>query len=185
MTTLEQALEALTAKGDALGNALALEQELEDDRAAIKADAIRRVMKRDDLAATPAEKIVETDEQYFQHRAKQRASIIARYRADAEYKAADAAATHASLITPAMVELQAKISGLEVDLKRARRETDLKEIELRRSNGWLSERIRDVEMLTEANGHLQHEVDRLRSAAGLAEPFVLPASLLAPDPRFG
>jgi hypothetical protein len=181
MTSLELLLEQLTAKGEALGNALAHEQELEDDRAAIKADAIVRVMKRDGLAATPAEKVVETDEQYFQHRARQRASIVARYRADAEYKAANAAATQASLITPVMVELQAKISGLETDLKRAKRETDLKEIELRRANGWLADRIRDVDVLTETNQTLEAQIAELR-ATGETSP--APVSKFAPDRRF-
>lgn len=146
-TPFESALARLIYAGEALGDATAHEQELEDDRAAIKADAIVRVMKRDGLAATPAEKIVETDEEYFKHRAKQRASIVARFRADAEYQVAKATATQASLITPAMIELQTKIAGLEKDLKQAKREVDLREIATRRANGYLADRIRDVEQL--------------------------------------
>lgn len=140
---LDAALVILMMKGVALGQALALEQELEDDRAAIKADAIVRVMKRDGLAATPAEKIVETDEQYFQHRAKQSASIVARYRADAEYHAAKAAATQASLITPNAIELRATVVALSRDLGIAKRELDVKEVQLRRANGQIADLIRE------------------------------------------
>jgi hypothetical protein len=153
-TPFESALARLIYAGEALGEALAREQELEDDRAAIKADAIVRVMKRDGLAATPAEKIVETDEQYFLHRAAQNASIVARFRADAEYHAAQAAATQASLITPSMVELKAKISSLEAQLKTSKSETQVREVALRRANGFLADRIRDVDELTKANREL-------------------------------
>jgi hypothetical protein len=107
-TPFESALARLIYAGEALGCALAHEQELEDDRAAIKADAIKRVMVRDGVAATPAEKVVETDPQYFEHRAKQRASIVERFKADAEYWAAKAEATQASLITPDVFTLEAK-----------------------------------------------------------------------------
>lgn len=149
--TFEQLLEILKAKGEALGDATAHEQELEDDRAAIKADAVTRIMKRDNLAATPAEKIVETDEEYFRHRAKQRASIVARFRADAEYEAAKAAATNASLHTPSIIELKVQVSRLK-------REIDLKEIALRRANGYLADRIHDVDTLTEVNRKFREQL---------------------------
>lgn len=174
MKDLTLLLEELRAKGEALGDALAHEQELEDDRAAIKADAIVRIMKRDSLAATPAEKIVETDEEYFKHRARQRASIVARYRADAEYHAAIAAAVQASLVTPSMIELQSKISGLEKDLKQAKRDVDLREIALRRANGLLADRIRDVEQLTA-------KVRELTAGSGEEKTFTPIA--FASDPR--
>jgi hypothetical protein len=159
MKPLTELLEELKAKAEALADALNHESELEDDRAAIKADAIVRIMKRDSLAATPAEKIVETDEQYFKHRAAQRASVVARFRADAEYEAAKAAATQASLITPSMIELQTKITGLEKDLKLSKRETDLREIALRRANGYLADRIREVDNLTECNRRLSAKLE--------------------------
>ena len=97
--------------------AQAHEQELEDDRAAIKADAIQRIMKREGLAATPAEKIVETDEAYFLHRQRQRFSVVDRFKADAEYQAAKAEATQASLITPDMIELEVKSERLSIAVK--------------------------------------------------------------------
>jgi hypothetical protein len=183
--SLEELLEILKAKGEALGDALAHEQELEDDRAAIKADAITRIMKRDGLAATPAEKIVETDEEYFKHRAAQRASIVARFRADAEYQAAKAAATRASLITPSMIELQGKISGLEKDLKQAKRDVDLREIALRRANGYLADRIRDVDNLTECNRRLsaQLEVEPRKDSFGTLEQSRETLPEFASDPR--
>lgn len=110
---LESAVAKLKARADALGLALTLEQSLEDDRAAIKADAIKRVMVRDGIAATPAEKIVETDAYYFEHRDKQRDSIISRIRADAEYWAAKCEATQASRITPDVFVLDAENAELE------------------------------------------------------------------------
>lgn len=171
---LTSLLEQLVAKGEAAGQALAHEQELEDDRAAIKADAIVRIMKRDSLAATPAEKIVETDEQYFLHRAEQRASIVARFRAAAEYEAAKAAATQASLLTPSMIELKAKITGLEKDLKEAKRALDLKEIALRRANGFLADRIRDVDNLGTEN-------KKLRAQLGLEPELRVPFDTLEPS----
>jgi vacuolar-type H+-ATPase subunit I/STV1 len=152
---LDAAIAILMLKGVALGQALALEQELEDDRAAVKADAIGRIMKRDGLAATPAEKIVETDEEYFRHRAKQRASIVSRFRADAEYQAAKSRATAASFRTPALIELELlndkqerRIDELTKQRDEMKRESELKEIALRRANGQLADRIKEVEELT-------------------------------------
>jgi hypothetical protein len=177
--TFEHLLATLTAKAEALGDATAHEQELEDDRAAIKADAIVRIMARDKIAATPAEKIVETDQEYFKHRAAQRASIVARFRAEAEYEAAKAAATRASLITPSMVELQAKIAGLEKELKQAKREIDVREIATRRANGFLADRIRDVEQLTAKIRLLEDEIEVLSQPPDIgAGP-----NLFASDPR--
>jgi hypothetical protein len=112
---LESAIARLKEKGDARGWAQAYEQELEDLRAAIKADAIQRIMKRDGCAATPAEKIVETDPDYFAHRETQRASIVARFKADAEYQAAKAEATQASLLTPDVLILEADNRALLSD----------------------------------------------------------------------
>jgi len=116
-TPFESALARLIYAGEALGLALTLEQSLEDDRAAIKADAIQRIMKRDGIAATPAEKVVETDAAYFAHREKQRASVVARFRADAEYWAAKAQATQASLITPDVLTLEAENERLTLEVE--------------------------------------------------------------------
>lgn len=173
--TFEQMLAALTAKAEALADAHNHETQLEDDRAKVKAEAIERICIRDNLKATPAEKIVETDEGYAEHRAKQRASIIARFRADAEYEAAKAALTRAALITPPMAELITKAAN-------SKRALELKEIELRRSNGWLADRIRDVEELRAENANLKtqleardREIDRLEArvdTGATAEPLV-------------
>jgi chromosome segregation ATPase len=209
--TFEQILEELKAKGEALGHAYGREQELEDDRAAVKADAIQRIIKRDNIAATPAEKIVETDEGYYRHRVEQRASIVERFRADAAYKAAAAKATRASLMTPALVELKGMINEIEGELHRAnlanrelteisntkegiivrlrgemttletqrgdlstqvaqlstelgqaKRTIDQKEIARRRANGFLADRISDVDRLKETIAKLRAENDGLR-----------------------
>ena len=121
---LDAAISKLKEKGEALGIALTLEQSLEDDRAAIKADAIRRIMVRDGIAATPAEKVVETDEAYFLHREKQRASIVARLRADAEYWAAKAQATQASLITPDVFNLETENERRALEIEERRGEIE-------------------------------------------------------------
>jgi hypothetical protein len=111
--TLTAANAKVEAKADALARAYNYEHELEDLRAAIKADAIKRIQKRDGLAATPAEKIVETDEEYFAHRGKQSAAVVARFKADAEYWAAKCEATQASLITPEVLLLESKLATLK------------------------------------------------------------------------
>jgi hypothetical protein len=104
---LAAAIESLKEKGQALGEARALEQQLEDERALIKEMAIIRIMGKNKCASTPAEKIVESDLEYMNHRIAQRASVVARFRADAEYQAAKAEATQAALITPSMIDLEA------------------------------------------------------------------------------
>ena len=52
--SLEDAIANLAAKGEALADALNLESQLEDDRALVKPEAIKRIMARDGIAATPA-----------------------------------------------------------------------------------------------------------------------------------
>lgn len=177
MKPLEILLEELVAKGEALGDAMAHEQQLEDERPLLKEMAIIRIMERDKCAATPAEKIVKSDLEYMNHRIAQRASVVARFRAEAEYEAAKAAATQASLITPSMIELQAKNTALEVMLKASKRETDLRETALRRANGYLADRIRDNEemgrQIQKLTGQLEiadRTIDRLeqREVTGAA-----------------
>lgn len=112
---LTAAISRLREKGDELARAYNYEHELEDDRAAVKADAIQRIMKRDGCAATPAEKIVETDLAYLRHREEQRSSLVARFKADAEYWAAKCEATQASLVTPDVMLLEADNRALMSD----------------------------------------------------------------------
>lgn len=64
------------------------EMELEDERPIIKADAVRRIMTRDAIAATPAEKIVETDAEYASHRRRQYDAVVEKQRAYGQYEAA-------------------------------------------------------------------------------------------------
>jgi hypothetical protein len=116
---LENATAKVRATADALARAYNYEDELKDLRAAIKADAIKRVMKRDGLAATVAEKIVETDAEYFAHREKQRESVVLRFKADAEYWAAKVEATQASLITPDVFALTEEIDELTISVLNA------------------------------------------------------------------
>ena len=180
MKTLEELIEIMTAKSEALADARNHESVLEDNRGLVKEIAIIRIMRERKMNSTPAEKIVESDEEYAAHREKQRAAVVARFRAEAEYKAACAQVTRASLITPGVAELTALVETIEgdlhranlqnrelagyletkeqiitrlrgdiaqlsIDLGKAKRATDLKEIALRRANSMLADRIRDVE----------------------------------------
>lgn len=106
------AIAKLKEKGEALGQARSEEQRLEDDRGILKELAIQRVMKRDKCAATPAEKIVESDIEYMEHRIAQRVSVVARFRADAEYHAAKGEVTYASLLSEDVILLQAANTAL-------------------------------------------------------------------------
>lgn len=87
-------------------------------------------------------------------------------------------------MTPSMIELQAKISGLEKELKQAKREVDLREIALRRANGYLADRIRDVEQLT---AHVRKIEGRLHSLAplpaGYGDEKAFTPIAFASDPR--
>lgn len=146
MTTpqLDNATAKVRATADALARAYNYEHELEDLRAAIKADAIKRIMVRDGVAATPAEKIVETDAEYFTHRGKQAASIVARFKADAEYWAAKCEATNTSLITPDVFALSEEINELELAMSsRARAFLEAQDT---------------IALLTEENASLQRQV---------------------------
>lgn len=148
--TFEQILTDVVAKGEAAADALNHETQLEDDRAAIKADAVVRIMKRDSIAATPAEKIVETDAAYFEHRAKQRAAVVARFRADAEYKAAEIKARHFALFTP---------SALAREVELAKAELRIEELERQRN-----ELAGTVANLSAELGETKRELDRARES---------------------
>lgn len=155
---LTAAIVKLREKGEALGIAKTIEQGLEDDRAAIKADAIVRVMKREGIAATRAEAIVETDEEYFLHREKQRASIVARYKADAEYWAAKAEATQASLTTHDVLTLEAEnlhFSCMIDDLDREVNDLRQKVVATMRARDDANASNRD---LIRANAELSHQI---------------------------
>lgn len=156
---LDDLIEALKAKGEALGDARAHASQLEDQRPILKEMAIIRVMERDKISSHAAKDIVKTDVAYMEHRTVQRAAGIALCRAEAEYEAAKAAATQASLITPSMIELQLRITVLEKDLRQAKRETDLKQVVLRKANGYLADRIRDVDELTRINRNLSAQLE--------------------------
>lgn len=90
------AIDRVVNCAEALAYARADEMRLEDERALVKRDAVLRIMQRDGIAATPAEKIVETDEMYMAHRALQRAAVVATQRAWGDYEAARVLATHAA-----------------------------------------------------------------------------------------
>ncbi len=75
---------------------------LEDQRALIKPLAVARIMKSHGMAATPAEKVVEMDSEYAEHRAKQRDAEVQKWAADAAYKAAELTAR----LDVALVELR-------------------------------------------------------------------------------
>ena len=82
MTTLdhvEAAIALVEERANALGEALADEARLEDERQLIKPAAIKRLLEVGAATSpTAAEKIVEQDEQYAAHRVHQRAQIIER-----------------------------------------------------------------------------------------------------------
>lgn len=58
-----------------LGDARTHEMRLEDARPIVKMEAVKRIMERDGIAATPAEKIVETDALYTAHRERQYTAV--------------------------------------------------------------------------------------------------------------
>lgn len=88
------AIDALLAASERVAQACRVEMELEDERSILKSYAVRRIMVRDSLAATPAEKIVETDEEYAAHREKQHEAVVEKARA---FGALDAAKLRAKL----------------------------------------------------------------------------------------
>lgn len=77
MTRAYNAIEAVEDAAIRLGECRAGEMQLEDERGLLKAAATKRIMARDNIAATNAEKIVESDEEYANHRKAQRLAVIA------------------------------------------------------------------------------------------------------------
>ncbi|MDB4892192.1 MAG: hypothetical protein JWL61_4047 [Gemmatimonadetes bacterium] len=77
------------AAGIKYGEACRREMELEDERSMLKPQAVRRIMQRDNIAYTPAEKIVETDEEYMSLRRRQYTCVADKERALGEFKAAE------------------------------------------------------------------------------------------------
>jgi hypothetical protein len=79
---------AIEAAATWVADALNTIARLEDERALIKPEAIRRIMESRGMAATPAEKIVEADPEYFAHREKQRDAEVVKWAAAGQYEAA-------------------------------------------------------------------------------------------------
>ena len=109
---LESAIARLREKGEAFAEALVAEQALEDERSLLKEMAIRRIMERDKCSATAAKDIVRSDLEYMNHRIAQRDSVVRHYRAEAEFWAAKAEVTQASLITPDVFALSEEVNEL-------------------------------------------------------------------------
>lgn len=105
---LTAAIARLKEKGDTFGKALAEEQTLERQRPLLKEMAIRRIMERDKCSATAAKDIANSDLEYMDHKVAQGESVVAHYRAEAEYEAAKAEACQAALITPDVLLLEAE-----------------------------------------------------------------------------
>lgn len=81
------AIEQIEVAAGALAVACKVEMELEDKRPLVKADAVKRIMQRDGIAATPAEKIVETDADYLALRRLQTLAVVETIRARGAYEA--------------------------------------------------------------------------------------------------
>lgn len=79
---------AIDAAASWVADALNTIARLEDERALIKPEAIRRIMESRGIAATPAEKIVEADPEYAAHREKQRDAEVVKWAAAAAYESA-------------------------------------------------------------------------------------------------
>lgn len=88
-TYVEAVSNRLAAAAARCGAAHARVQELEDARALIKPQAIKRLMEAGEATSvTAAEKIVEKDPEYAAHRARQREAEIERWAALGEFEAA-------------------------------------------------------------------------------------------------
>lgn len=91
MSPIESArasIAALDAAASWLADALNTVARLEDERALIKADAIRRLVESG-VATSPsaAERVVERDDEYMAHRAKQRDAEYQKWHAVASFEA--------------------------------------------------------------------------------------------------
>lgn len=86
---VDVAIRLVEERAIALGEALADESRLEDERALVKAAAIQRLIAGQfATSATAAEKIVEQDAEYAGHRRHQRLQIIERMSKAGAYEAA-------------------------------------------------------------------------------------------------
>lgn len=85
--TAEAAVEAIERAAERLAVATQREMLLEERRPLVKAEAVKRIMQRDGLAATPAEKIVESDDEYLALRVEQCAAVVETIRARGAYEA--------------------------------------------------------------------------------------------------
>lgn len=93
----EQRARDVEAAAKFLGETKAAEEALEDERPLAKAAAIKRLMDAGAATSvTAAEKIVEQDEEYSKHRARQREAVIATQVAWGKYEAAKARALAAA-----------------------------------------------------------------------------------------
>lgn len=94
---LDDAIADVHTAAQVTATTLNYESALEDERALVKAAAIRRLVEAGHATSpSAAEKIVEMDEQYALHRARQRDAVIASYAARAAWEAAKARVRHAS-----------------------------------------------------------------------------------------
>jgi hypothetical protein len=94
--TLDDAIAALHEAADELGRAKMDEQYLEDARAEVKVEAIKRLMQQTNPltnrphSASSAADVVELDDEYVEHRTKQRDAALYTYRCLAAFDAARA-----------------------------------------------------------------------------------------------
>ena len=83
------ALLAIGQAAERLAQAVAKEMRLADERALVKDAAIVRIIESgQERSATAAERVVEKDEQYMEHRRAQYEAVKERIRAQGEYDAA-------------------------------------------------------------------------------------------------
>lgn len=107
-------IDAVENAAIALGLAQNHEAALEDDRAIVKAEAIRRMIGTENPAtgkphsASSAEAVVEQDEQYATHRRAQRDAVLATQRAWGAYEAAKLRALNAVNFANACALLEAR-----------------------------------------------------------------------------
>ena len=89
MNTVGDCLLEIGVAAERLAQAVANEMRLADQRALIKDAAIVRIVESgQERSATAAEKVVEKDEQYMEHRRAQYESVKERIRAQGGYDAA-------------------------------------------------------------------------------------------------
>ena len=85
---IQDEINAITHYASLYATAKVHETALEDARALVKDDAIGRIMVRENIAITRAEKVVERDEQYMKHRQLQHDATKATIMARARYESA-------------------------------------------------------------------------------------------------